>query len=262
MIMALCLPVSEWQSKTTASEIRYLNFDHCCYTRQWFLVLQYLCKHLYLLICISGFWSYSTCTVQASLLAGPVICISGFWFYSACASTSACRYASVVSGSTVLVQTLLLADQHQWFLVLQYLGKHLYLLMYISGFWFYNTWASTSACWCASVVSGSTVFAQVHDLLQYLCRHFYLLMSMVSGVWFCSTCASTSACWSESKAPLPARQHQWFLVLQCLCKCLCLLISFSGFWLDYSICADTFACWWAAVVSGSAVLVQAPLLAQ
>ena len=335
--MALCLPVSEWQNYCIRNQIfkfwslllhKAVVFDSTvpllADLHQWFLILQYLCKHLYLLISISSFWFFSTCTMQASLLAGPVICISGFWFYRTGASTSACRYASVVSGSTVLVQTLLLDDQHQWFLVLQYLCKRLYLLICISGFWlystctdtfawwsasvvsgstipvqaplladlhqwfltlqylyrhfclmisisgfwFYNTCASTSTCWSASVVSDSTVFVQVH-LRQYLCRHFYLLMSMISGVWFCSTCANASACWSASvvsgstipvQTPLPARQHQWFLVLQCLCRCLCLLISFSGLWLDYSTCADTFACWWAAVVSGSAVLVQVPLL--
>ena len=219
----------------------------------------------------SGFWFYNTCastftcwsasvvsgsTVPAQcrlLCSGPVICISGFWFYSTCASTSACRYASVVSGSTVLVQTLSLADQHQWFLLLQYLCRHLYLLICISGFWLYSTCASASAsvlvqtllhvCWWASVVSGSAVpvqaplFADLHQwflVLQYLCKRLCLLIS-INGFWFYSAHASASACWYSDKL-------QWFLVLQYLCWHFCLLMSISGFWFC-GTCTSTSASW-------------------
>ena len=183
--MALCLPVSEWQNYCIRNQIfkfwslllhKAVVFDSTvpllADLHQWFLILQYLCKHLYLLICISG-----------------------FWLYSICASAS----------SSVLVQTLLLADEHdQWCLVLQYLCKRLCLLISISGFWFYNTCANAPACSSASMIFGSTVLMQVPLLadklqwslvrLQYLCWHFCLLMSS-SGFWFCSTCASASACW-------------------------------------------------------------------
>ena len=219
---------------------------------------------------------------------------SGFWFYNTCASTFTCWSASVVSGSTVpaqcrllcllvqwsasvvsgstvLVQAPLLADMLQWFLALQYLCRHFRLLISISGFCFYNTCAGTSTCWSASVVSGSTVLAQVH-LLQYLCRHFYMyadehqwflvlqylcrhlyLLICISGFWFCSTCASASACSSASMVFGSTVLTQAPLLAD-------IVISFSGFWFS-STCADTFACWWALVVSGSAVLAQAPLLA-
>ena len=225
---------------------------------------------------------------------------SGFWFYNTCASTSTCWSASVVSGSTVpaqcrllcllvqwsasvvsgstvLVQAPLLADMLQWFLALQYLCRHFRLLISISGFCFYNTCAGTSTCWSASVVSGSTVLAQVH-LLQYLCRHFCLLIS-ISGFCFYNTCAGTSTCWSASVVSgstvlaqvhllqylcrhfyMYADEHQWFLVLQYLCRHLYLLICISGFWFC-STCASASACSSASMVFGSTVLTQAPLLA-
>ena len=262
--MALCLPVSEWQNYCIRNQIfkfwslllhKAVVFDSTvpllADLHQWFLILQYLCKHLYLLISISSFWFFSTCTMQASLLAGPVICISGFWFYRTGASTSACRYASVVSGSTVLVQTLLLDDQHQWFLVLQYLCKRLYLLICISGFWLYSICASASS----SVLVQTLLLADEHDqwclVLQYLCKRLCLLIS-ISGFWFYNTCANAPACSSASmifgstvlmQVPLLADKLQWSLVrLQYLCWHFCLLMSSSGFWFC-STCASASACW-------------------